>query len=93
MKKIYKILDEHGTFMLCVTGLGLLIWALVAVINYKSEERPIPRHETIERVFKECMAILPKGAERIHNSNDWDEVVGECREHAQDVAVYESYNK
>ena len=93
MKKIYKILDEHGTFMLCVTGIGLIIWAFVAVLNIEPKEQPIPNHATIERVFKECMAILPKGAERIHNSNDWDEVVSECREHALEIAVYESRNK
>ena len=90
MKKIYKILDEHGMFMFCVTFFGLVVWALIA---FEPKKDPIPNHATIERVFKECMAILPKGAERIHNSNDWDEVVGECREHAHDVAVYESRNK
>ena len=88
MKKIYKILDEHGMFMLCVTFFGLVVWAFVAVSNIEPAKEPNPA--TIERVFKECMAILPKGAERIHNSNDWDEVVGECRDHAHDVAVYES---
>lgn len=88
MKKIYKIIDEHGMFMLCVTGIGLVIWAFVAVSNIEPAKKTNPA--TIERVFKECMAILPKGAERIHNSNDWDEVVIECREHARDIAVYES---
>ena len=91
MKKIYKILDEHGTFMLCLTGIGLVIWAFVAVLNIEPAKEINPA--TVERAFKECMAILPKGAERIHNSNDWDEVVSECRGHAREVAGYESHNK
>lgn len=37
-------------------------------------------------LFKACMAALPKGPERIHNSNDWDEVVGKC----DNVAYYQS---
>jgi hypothetical protein len=37
-------------------------------------------------IFKECMAALPKGPERIHNSNDWDEVVEAC----ENVAYYQS---
>ena len=91
MKKIYKILDEHCMFMFCLTFLGLVVWAFVAISNMEPAKKP--NQATIERVFKECMAILPKGAESIHNSNDWDEVVGECRNHAYDVAVYESRNK
>ena len=31
-----------------------------------------------QRIFKECMAALPKGPITTHY-NDWDEVVGECR--------------
>lgn len=30
-----------------------------------------------QRIFKECMKLLPKGPERTHY-NDWDEVVKAC---------------
>lgn len=37
-------------------------------------------------LFKACMASLPKGPERIHNSNDWEEVVAKC----DSIAYYQA---
>ena len=38
-------------------------------------------------IFKECMAALPKGPERVATSNDWDEVVGACDNAARYQAI------
>lgn len=41
-------------------------------------------------LFKQCMAILPKGPERIAVAgNDWDEVVGKC----ESSAYYQSLRR
>lgn len=40
-----------------------------------------------QQLFQQCMSNLPKGPERIHNSNDWDEVVSECGEQARMLSV------
>lgn len=42
--------------------------------------------ERMREIFKECMAVLPKGSTSVHNSNDWDEVVAECAS----VAYYQA---
>lgn len=33
-------------------------------------------------IFNECLAKIPKGPEKIHNSNDWDEAIDSCASHA-----------
>jgi len=40
-------------------------------------------------LFKQCLAAVPKGPERIGNSNDWDEVVGAC----ENAAYHQSLRK
>lgn len=54
--------------------------ALLSAALVGCEQSPMPRPDQCLRaqLFKECMQILPKGPERIHNSNDWDEVVDAC---------------
>lgn len=42
-----------------------------------------------QQLFQQCMAALPKGPERIHNSNDWSEVVDSC----EDAAREQSWRK
>lgn len=37
-------------------------------------------------LFQKCLAAVPKGPERIDNSNDWDEVVQKC----ESAAYYQS---
>jgi hypothetical protein len=31
-----------------------------------------------QKLFKECLELLPIGPRTVSNSNDWDEVVSEC---------------
>jgi hypothetical protein len=38
------------------------------------------------QIFKDCLVVVPKGPERIANSNDWEEVVTACA----DAAMYQS---
>lgn len=38
-------------------------------------------------IFKQCMAALPKGPERIGTSNDWSEVVDSCEAAARKQSV------
>lgn len=73
--------------------------ALIVVLLLSGCDQPVagvdrPRYETQandqclrRELFKECMAALPKGPERIHNSNDWSEVVDECDSFAQRTSV------
>ena len=85
-----RILDDHGGFVLFLVFFGLVVWAVHEVNNYK----PIKRNpETFQRAFKECLTNVPKGAESIHNSNDWDEVVRECRDQAREFSDYELHYK
>ncbi len=45
-----------------------------------------------ERVFLACVEKLPNGPERLAASgNDWDEVVGECRNAAASIACTTTY--
>ncbi|ANZ50317.1 hypothetical protein PHOBOS_127 [Erwinia phage vB_EamM_Phobos] len=39
-------------------------------------------------IFKECLASIPKGPEKIDNSNDWQEVVEECGEQARKMSAF-----
>lgn len=56
--------------------------ALLSVALVGCEQRkfipPEPDQCLRADLFQQCMQALPKGPERTHNSNDWDEVVGEC---------------
>lgn len=38
-------------------------------------------------VFMQCLATVPKGPERVSDSNDWDEVIDECATAAQYMSV------
>ena len=52
-------------------------------------EQPKPDQCLRSRLFAECMTLLPKGPERIANSNDWSEVVSEC----ETTAYYRSLRR
>ncbi len=43
-------------------------------------------------LFKQCMTLLPKGPESVHNSNDWSKVVYSCESVAyrQSIRKYQS---
>lgn len=44
---------------------------------------PIVVDQCLRReIFKECLGLLPKGPDKIDNSNDWDEVVQKCESSA-----------
>ena len=43
---------------------------------------PVPDQCLRAQLFKECLAAVPKGPERIANSNDWEEVVAACADAA-----------
>ena len=38
-------------------------------------------------IFFQCLGALPKGPERVSNSNDWDEVVSECGRQAYQLST------
>lgn len=47
-----------------------------------------PVQKERQRIFKECMQLLPNGPEKTHY-NDWAEVVSEC----ENAAYYQSQVK
>lgn len=67
--------------------------ALLSVALVGCDQNPLiqPQPDQCLRpeLFKQCMEVLPKGPERIENSNDWDEVVLAC----QLSAYYHSLRK
>lgn len=69
----------------------LIVVAFIALLAGcdASEQRartPEPDQCMRREIFKECLALIPKGPQSVHNSNDWQEVVAECGE----VALYQS---
>jgi hypothetical protein len=63
----------------------------VALVGCEQNQFIAPEPDQCLRaeLFRQCMQALPKGPERTHNSNDWDEVVGEC----SSAAYYQSLRK
>lgn len=62
----------------------LLILAALLIAGCVDQERwcYIDDHAKAQVVFDRCMAALPKGPTSTVGSNDWDEVVIECRKTA-----------
>ena len=61
----------------------LLILTIIVLLMGCEREfcQSMPDNTDRQRIFKECMQLLPKGPEKTHY-NDWDEVVEACDETA-----------
>lgn len=66
--------------------LPLAVLAVLLLGGCPPPEMTYPDQCVRQRVFLECMAVLPKGPEHVV-ANDWSEVVSECASHA----LYTSY--
>lgn len=70
----------------------LILLLLATLLAACTEATPPPSHRWMTdqclraELFKACLTTLPKGPERVVNSNDWDEVVGKC----DTVSYYQS---
>lgn len=71
-------------------GLIVLVLLVAAVIGgFLYSAANAPRHGVVDRdkmhnVYLECIDAIPKGPESTVY-NDWDEVIQQCRDHAEEV--------
>lgn len=66
-----------------------IIFAVMALAGCDAFKpmQPVTDQVLRREIFFQCLAALPKGPERVSNSNDWDEVVSECGKQAYEMAT------
>lgn len=68
----------------------VMMVVLVGCEEKKPPTDPTDLDQCIRReIFMQCLAAVPKGPERISDSNDWAEVIDECAS----AATYQSYRR
>lgn len=67
--------------------IAILVFVCVGMVGCDTEtavrkDRSVVDQCLRREIFRECMECLPRGPERVANSNDWDEVISECAKQA-----------
>lgn len=69
----------------------LVLWCLVTLAACSNDAVPIVKRNPDQclrrELFNECLKALPSGPLSTATSNDWDEVVDACREHAYYTSI------
>ncbi len=63
-----------------------IIFIALFFITGCKECRSVSNQELRQKLFKECLSLLPKAPNQTHYS-DWDEVVAECGDQAYRQSV------
>ena len=73
-----------------------IILAVAAVALLVGCDNPRPQdlvdQDLRKELFMECLHAVPKGPEKIDNSNDWQEVVEECGRQAYSLSITATYS-
>lgn len=67
----------------------LLLLPLIVLAGCDTAPTNAYQDQALRRqIFKECLESIPKGPEKIDNSNDWQEVVEECGDQADSMSYF-----